>query len=106
MKRANPVWAAHRGRSRSATSRTRRFSTSTELVLRYCSSMALDTTMPPSQSEEVFVGLRRLGREAIYIKYEGEGHSQRYWGHANASDYLNRVLDWFERHLAPPHGDG
>jgi dipeptidyl aminopeptidase/acylaminoacyl peptidase len=62
---------------------------------------ALDTTVTPSQSEEVFVGLRRLGREVTYVRYEGEGHSPRYWSHTNAADYLNRVVDWFDTHLAP-----
>jgi dipeptidyl aminopeptidase/acylaminoacyl peptidase len=62
---------------------------------------ALDTTVPPSQSEEVFVGLRRLGREVTYIRYDGEGHVPAQWSAANEADYLTRVLEWFQRHLVP-----
>jgi dipeptidyl aminopeptidase/acylaminoacyl peptidase len=64
----------------------------------------VDTSVPPSQSEEVFVGLRRLGREVTYVRYEGEGHYEGHWGHANAADYLTRVLSFFERHLCQPRG--
>jgi dipeptidyl aminopeptidase/acylaminoacyl peptidase len=62
---------------------------------------ALDETVPVAQADELFVGLRRLGQEAVYVRYEGEGHWQGYWGHANAADYWNRVLEWFEEHIGP-----
>ena len=48
----------------------------------------------------VFVGLRRLGREVTYARYEGEEHWPGQWSHANAADYLNRVVEFFETHLA------
>ncbi len=66
---------------------------------------AIDTVVSPSQCDEVFVGLRRLGREVTYARYEGEGHWPGEWSAANAADYLTRLLDWFERHLAPPAGE-
>src|SRR5262249_16905036 len=56
----------------------------------------VDPDVPPSQSEEVFVGLSRLGREISYVRYEGEGHYEGHWGRANAADYLTRVLNSFE----------
>jgi dipeptidyl aminopeptidase/acylaminoacyl peptidase len=62
---------------------------------------ALDPTVPPEQAEEVFVGLRRLGREVVYARYEGEEHWQGTWGRANVLDYWTRVLGWFDTHLAP-----
>lgn len=34
---------------------------------------AADTTAAPFLSDEIFVGLRRLGKEVVYAKYEGEG---------------------------------
>ena len=50
-------------------------------------------------SDEVFVGLRRLGKPAVYLKYAGEGH---FLGRAaNQADYLTRVIRWFEDHLNP-----
>jgi dipeptidyl aminopeptidase/acylaminoacyl peptidase len=64
----------------------------------------VDTEVPRSQSEAVFVGLSRLGREVTYVRYEGEGHYEGYWGHANAADYLTRVLNFFEGHLCQPRG--
>jgi dipeptidyl aminopeptidase/acylaminoacyl peptidase len=48
-------------------------------------------------SDEVFVGLRRLGKEAIYLKYAGEGHSLSTF--SNRHDYLTRVLAWFDARL-------
>jgi dipeptidyl aminopeptidase/acylaminoacyl peptidase len=60
---------------------------------------ALDNTVPPFLADETFVGLRRLGKEVVYAKYEGEGHWQGEWGYANQVDYWNRVIDWFKSHL-------
>jgi dipeptidyl aminopeptidase/acylaminoacyl peptidase len=61
----------------------------------------LDDFVPVAQSDELFVGLRRLGKQAVYARYEGEGHWQGSWGHANAVDYWNRVLEWFDQHIGP-----
>ena len=58
---------------------------------------AQDRNAPPGQSEEVFVGLRRLGKEVEYAKYEREGHTIK--GYANSVDYLNRTIAWFDRYL-------
>ena len=59
----------------------------------------LDRAVPPSQAEEVFVGLRRLGKEVVYAKYAGEEHWEGTWSPANAEDYWTRVIDWFDKHL-------
>lgn len=58
-----------------------------------------DTTVLPFLSDETFVGLRRLGREAAYAKYQDEGHSPLYWSYANQLDFCNRVIAWFNLHL-------
>jgi dipeptidyl aminopeptidase/acylaminoacyl peptidase len=58
-----------------------------------------DNTVPPSEAEEIFVGLRRLGKEVIYAKYSGEGHYEGDWSVSNRIDYLQRVLSWFGSHL-------
>jgi dipeptidyl aminopeptidase/acylaminoacyl peptidase len=57
--------------------------------------------VPPSQSDEIFVGLRRLGKEVEYAKYEGEGHSPLYWTYAHQVDFVNRMIVWFDRYLKP-----
>jgi dipeptidyl aminopeptidase/acylaminoacyl peptidase len=52
---------------------------------------------PGTWIEATFVGLRRLGKDAIYAKYKGEGHEIE--GHANRLDSTNRVLAWFDKYL-------
>jgi dipeptidyl aminopeptidase/acylaminoacyl peptidase len=63
---------------------------------------AADTTVLSFLSDETFVGLRRLGKEVVYAKYEGEGHSPLYWSYANQLDYSSRVIAWFDDHLKKP----
>jgi dipeptidyl aminopeptidase/acylaminoacyl peptidase len=60
---------------------------------------SLDDAVPCQQSEAVFVGLRRLGKEVVYAKYVGESHSPESWSYDNSLDYCNRMIEWFERHL-------
>jgi len=57
----------------------------------------LDRGVFPSLSDEIFVGLRRLGKEVTYVKYDGEGHG--ILAFANQSDWCNRVIAWFDEHL-------
>jgi len=58
-----------------------------------------DETVPPYLSGEIFVGLRRLGKEAVFALYEGEDHWEGSWSYRNQIDYLQRVLIWFDTHL-------
>lgn len=53
----------------------------------------------PFQSEEVFVGLRRLGKKVVYVRYENEGHGIAFY--PNRVDYWNRLIEWFDSYLAP-----
>jgi dipeptidyl aminopeptidase/acylaminoacyl peptidase len=55
--------------------------------------------LSPDQSEEVFVGLRRLRREVVFVRYGGEDHWPGDWSPANVIDYWNRVVQWFDGHL-------
>jgi dipeptidyl aminopeptidase/acylaminoacyl peptidase len=57
--------------------------------------------VPPGNIGEVFVGLRRMGKEAEFAVYEGDGHWAAIWGYANAVDYCNRIIDWFDTHIGP-----
>ena len=59
-----------------------------------------DTNVPSFLADEIFVGLRRLGKEVVYAKYEGEDHGLV--NYANQVDYLNRVTAWFDEHLKKP----
>src|SRR5262249_42902772 len=49
--------------------------------------------------DEMFVALRRLGKEVQYAKYQGEDHSPPYWSYANQLDLSNRMIGWFDRYL-------
>lgn len=58
-----------------------------------------DETVSPFLSDEVFVDLRRLGKEVEYVKYGGEGHSPVYWSYADQLDFCNRMIAWFDKYL-------
>jgi len=51
------------------------------------------------QAGPIFSALRRLGKTAELIYYNGEGHSPIYWKRESIIDYLKRVVHWFEKHL-------
>ena len=58
-----------------------------------------DTAAAPFLADQVFVGLRRLGKEAVYAKYAREGHGLRMY--ANQVDYWQRAIEWFDKYLQP-----
>ena len=58
-----------------------------------------DHTVAPFLGDQVFVSLRRLGKEVEYVKYRGEGHSPSAWSLANQMDYYRRTIDWFQKYL-------
>jgi dipeptidyl aminopeptidase/acylaminoacyl peptidase len=55
-----------------------------------------DLRCPIGQTDEVFQGLRRLGREVVMVRYPGGFHIAR--SPSQMVDYLTRHLDWFNRH--------
>jgi dipeptidyl aminopeptidase/acylaminoacyl peptidase len=63
---------------------------------------AADEWVHASLSDEVFVGLRRLGKDVSYAKYPGEGHTPDIWNAKDQLDLSNRVIDWLDRHLGDP----
>jgi dipeptidyl aminopeptidase/acylaminoacyl peptidase len=60
---------------------------------------AEDKAVASFLGDEIFVGLRRLGKETEYAKYEGEDHSPLYWSYANQLDYCTRLIKWFDKYL-------
>jgi dipeptidyl aminopeptidase/acylaminoacyl peptidase len=58
-----------------------------------------DTAVASFLGDELFVSLRRLGKEVEYAKYEGEEHSPLNWSYANQLDFCNRLIAWFGRYL-------
>ncbi len=53
-----------------------------------------------SYSDQVFVGLKRLGKEVTYLKYGGEGHGLAQL--PNLKDYWDRVIGFLDKHLKQP----
>ncbi|MGH9722210.1 MAG: S9 family peptidase, partial [Bryobacteraceae bacterium] len=64
-----------------------------------------DESVYPFLADQMFVGLRRLGRSVVYAKYRGEAHYEGLWAYPNQVDYLERMLAWFDEHLQPPPRD-
>ena len=58
-----------------------------------------DSSVAPFLGDEVFVGLRRLGKEVEYAKYTGEGHIPSTFSLANQMDFCNRLIAWFDKYL-------
>ena len=59
-----------------------------------------DMRCPPSDSEQLFVALRVLGRTVEYVLYPEESHVYVAAGRPDRRiDRMNRVLDWFDRYL-------
>jgi dipeptidyl aminopeptidase/acylaminoacyl peptidase len=58
-----------------------------------------DRTVLAARAAETFVGLRRLGREVMFVRYEGEDHHPGTWSVANATDYWERIFAWLDRYM-------
>src|SRR5207302_11519265 len=56
-----------------------------------------DLNVAPFLGDEIFVGLRRLGKRATYVKYIGEAHEIKEYG--NQLDLCRRMVEWFETYL-------
>jgi dipeptidyl aminopeptidase/acylaminoacyl peptidase len=55
----------------------------------------------PFLADQVFNGLRRLGKRVEYARYVGEDHWEADWSLPNQIDYLTRVTAWFDTYLKP-----
>jgi dipeptidyl aminopeptidase/acylaminoacyl peptidase len=59
-----------------------------------------DLRCPPSDAEQMFVALRRLGRTVEYVLYPYSGHWMADDGRLDRRiDRAERILDWFNRYL-------
>jgi acetyl esterase/lipase len=56
-----------------------------------------DGNLPFSQGLELYLALRRLGKEVYLFNYNGEGHDLSGW--ANQKDFAGRMQDFFDYHL-------
>jgi dipeptidyl aminopeptidase/acylaminoacyl peptidase len=62
-----------------------------------------DPTVAAFLGDQIFVGLRRLGKEVQFARYEGEEHAPMNWLYVNQVDLANRMLKWFELYLKDNH---
>jgi dipeptidyl aminopeptidase/acylaminoacyl peptidase len=60
---------------------------------------AEDDAVQVNLADEVFTGLRRLGKTVSYARYKGENHWEGAWSYPNQLDSLNRSIAWFDRFL-------
>jgi dipeptidyl aminopeptidase/acylaminoacyl peptidase len=58
-----------------------------------------DTTVRPFLGDEIYVALRRLGKNVEYVKYADEPHSPLYWTLPSQQDFCRRVIEWFHQYL-------
>jgi dipeptidyl aminopeptidase/acylaminoacyl peptidase len=59
----------------------------------------LDYRCPIEQSEQLFVVLRRLGREAVFLRFPGESHGLATAGRPDRRvARLAAILDWLAGH--------
>ncbi len=56
-----------------------------------------DPVVPVSESEQLFHALLRQGKDAVFLRYWGEGHVIR--SPANIRDMWNRIVPWLDEHL-------
>ena len=52
-------------------------------------------------SNEIFMNLRRLGKQATYVKYRGASHTISGFTYHEQVDAIQRMLEWFDSHLKP-----
>jgi dipeptidyl aminopeptidase/acylaminoacyl peptidase len=59
-----------------------------------------DLRCPIGQGEELYAGLRLLGKEAELVRYPGGAHGLH--SPSQTVDWVTRVLEWNERHDRRP----
>ena len=58
-----------------------------------------ENPIPISQSEEIYAGLRRLGKVATLVRYYDEEMGLWKWSQENLEDLWYRSIAWFDRYL-------
>jgi dipeptidyl aminopeptidase/acylaminoacyl peptidase len=61
-----------------------------------------DHRCPVEQSEQFFIALRKLGKQAEFLRFQGESHTMGSNGRPKPRiERLKRLVEWFDRHLRP-----
>ncbi|MCL6595120.1 MAG: prolyl oligopeptidase family serine peptidase, partial [Firmicutes bacterium] len=66
-----------------------------------------DMRCPIDQAEQLYMALRVLGREVVFVRYPDESHGMSRTGKPwHRVHRLVTIRRWFDEHLAPPSGAG
>ena len=58
-----------------------------------------DFRCPIEQAEQLFVALKMLGKEAVFVRYQDDNHDLTRGGKPrNRIDHCRRIVDWFDAH--------
>lgn len=58
-----------------------------------------DYRCPIEQAEQLFVALKVLGKEAVFVRFQEDGHELTRGGKPkNRIDHAQRIADWFDAH--------
>ncbi len=61
-----------------------------------------DHRCPIEQGEQLFVALKRLGKEAVFVRFPAESHGMRSAGKPrHRTERLRHILGWFNKYLQP-----
>jgi dipeptidyl aminopeptidase/acylaminoacyl peptidase len=63
-----------------------------------------DNDVPIAEAEQLFVALKDVGVETVFLRYPREGHGLSEVKHQ--IDAADRSLAWYEKHFAQPGGEG
>ena len=55
--------------------------------------------IPFEQAQEMFIGLARLEKGVVLLKYKEADHWPGFWSNEKLADYWERVLNWFDEYL-------
>jgi dipeptidyl aminopeptidase/acylaminoacyl peptidase len=58
-----------------------------------------DDNVSITQSDEMYLALRRLGKPVEYLRYRQGSHNPLYDDYTTLLDYTTRVVEWFDSHL-------
>ncbi len=59
-----------------------------------------DHRCPVEQAEQLFLALKRLGREVVFVRFPGESHGLTRSGKPkHRIEHMQRLTDWFDEHL-------
>jgi dipeptidyl aminopeptidase/acylaminoacyl peptidase len=60
-----------------------------------------DHNVPELNEREMYYALRRLGKTVVWVSYTNSGHGVPATTETDFTDYHQRILDWYEKYLAP-----